>query len=192
MARRPSSLVGRFPKVPLGLGLEPQTGTYFSLANIAYDGGVADELERPRCGRALATDATASSASDSLPGFLAKPHGAPVYHGFRVLADIVVDGFTLGAITDFEAELTTEGDSFVIAPDNSRAGLVWEVSSQQSFERICDETDERWGVWAVSFPFPMTSRENARANLAAIVPLLKPKWEAWRHHREMTDKRDQV
>jgi hypothetical protein len=47
---------------------------------------------------------------------------------------------------------------------------VWEVCGDGGFERICDETDDRWGVWAVSFPFPMTNRENARANLRAILP----------------------
>jgi hypothetical protein len=109
-----------------------------------------------------------------------------------VLADVVVDGFTLGAITDFEAEPTAEGDSFLIAPDNSRAGLVWEVSDAQSFEQICDETDDRWGVWAVSFPLPMTSRENARTNLAAIVPMLRPKWERWRKNRDLAGERGQV
>ena len=87
-------------------------------------------------------------------------------------------------ITDFEVEPTTEGDSFVVAPDNSRAGLVWEVSASGCFEKVRDETDDRWGVWAVSFPFPMTSRENAKANLAAILPLLKPIWEEWRRGRK--------
>ena len=130
-------------------------------------------------GRPLATDATAASTSQSLPGFLAKPLGAPVYHGFRVLNDVVVDGFTLGVITDFEAEQTSEGDAFVIAPDDSRAGLVWEVSDGASIAMIQAETDDRWGVWAVRFPFPMTTRENARRNLAAIVPLLRTKWEIW-------------
>ena len=162
------------------------------LVEIAYDGGVRDEEAQPVSGRPLATDATASSTSDSMPAFLAKPAGAPVYHGFRVLADVVVDGFTFGAITDFEAEPTPEGDSFVIAPDNSRAGLVWEVSDTQSFEQICDETDDRWGVWAVSFPLPMTSPENARVNLATIVPMLRPKWERWRKNRGLAGERDQV
>jgi hypothetical protein len=119
-----------------------------------------------------------------LPGFLAKPSGAQVYHGFRVLEDVVVDGFTLGVITDFEAEPAADGDAFVIAPDNSRAGLVWEVSNAGTFEPVCAETDDRWGVWAVSFPLPMTSRDNARSNLAAIIPRLKPIWEAWRRGRE--------
>jgi hypothetical protein len=73
-------------------------------------------------GRPLAIDATALSASPTEPAFIAPPEGAPVYHGFVILDDIDVDGFTLGKITDFEAEPCEEGDAFVIAPDGSRAG----------------------------------------------------------------------
>lgn len=134
-------------------------------------------------GRPLAIDETAKSMSADAPAFVAKPPGAPVYHGFRILSDVVVDGFTFGTITDFEAEPTTEGDAFVIAPDGSRAGLVWEVSPEDSFEMVCAETDDRWGVWAVSFPFPMSNRKNVALNLARVIPRLKPKWEAWRLSR---------
>ena len=38
-----------------------------------------------------------------------------------------VDGFTLGTITDFEAEPSHFGDAFVVAPDGGRGGLIWEV-----------------------------------------------------------------
>lgn len=85
-----------------------------------------DETRPP--GRPLAVDFTADSASTDIPGFLAKPSGAPVYHGFRLLNDVVVDGFVLRVVTDFEADQATEGDAFVVAPDNSRAGLVWAVT----------------------------------------------------------------
>ena len=78
-------------------------------------------------GRPLAIDATAQSASPTEPAFIARPEGAPVYYGFVVLHDVTVDGFTLGKITDFEAEPCDEGDAFVIAPDGGRAGLGWEV-----------------------------------------------------------------
>jgi hypothetical protein len=137
----------------------------------------------PHAGQPLAMDETAESMSADTPAFVAKPPGAPVYHGFRVLSDVVVDGFTWGAITDFETEPATEGDAFVIAPDGTRAGLVWEVSREDTFEMVCTETDDRWGVWAVSFPFPMNSRKNAVLNLAHLVSRLKPKWEAWRLSR---------
>ena len=85
-------------------------------------------------GRPLAIDATAQSASPTEPAFVARPEGAPVYHGFVVLDDVTADGFTLGKITDFEAEPCDEGDAFVIAPDGSRAGLVWEIHEPPYFQ----------------------------------------------------------
>jgi hypothetical protein len=39
---------------------------------------------------------------------------------------------------------------------------------------------DRWGVWSVSFPHPMNSRENVRRNLELILPSLKTKWDEWR------------
>jgi hypothetical protein len=53
-------------------------------------------LERSR---AIVVDGDAESASSTIPAFLARPKGAPVYHGFKILHDVVVDGFTFGAIT---------------------------------------------------------------------------------------------
>lgn len=143
--------------------------------------------ERMVTGRPIATDPDAISASNSRPAFLAKPADAPVYHGFKILTDVVVDGFTLGIITDFEAEPVNEGDAFVIAPDGTRAGLVWSVSDESHFEWLCDDTGDRWGVWAVSFLLPMSCRDNARSNLAGVVPMLKPKWQEWRRTFEKPD-----
>jgi len=134
---------------------------------------------RPR-GRPLAIDADAVSASRSEPAFIARPTGALVYHGFQMLEDCVVEGFTFGKITDFEAELCQEGDAFVVAPDNSRAGLVWEVADKVSVTEISRFDPGRWGVWGVSFPHPMNSRENVRRNLELILPTLKEKWNEWR------------
>jgi hypothetical protein len=78
-------------------------------------------------------------------------------------------------ITEFEAVESSEGDAFVAAPDNGRAGLVWEVSDERQFAELCPLTQDCWGIWAVSFPFKMTSRENARLNLQAVLPQLKPR-----------------
>lgn len=131
-------------------------------------------------GRRVAVDPAAPSASPTEPAFIAPPAGAPVYYGFQVLPDVVVEGFTYGKITDFELEHCNEGDAFVVAPDNSRAGLVWEVSDNSYFREVCAPEVDRWGVWDVSFPHPMTSRENARKNLEWILPELKKRWEEWR------------
>ena|SRR5215469_10539765 len=86
----------------------------------------------------------------------------PVYYGFVVLDDVVVDGFTLGKITDWEAEPCETGDAFVISPDGSRAGLVWEICDPPYFQETVPIEADRWGVWSVGFFLPMTSRDNAR------------------------------
>ena len=140
--------------------------------------GPNDE-KRSISGHPLALDPNAQNASEDLPGFLARPADAPPYHGFQILSDVCADGFTFGKISDFEAEPSDEGDAFVIAPDNSRAGLVWEVSDRQLFIEAAPMTDDRWGVWEVSLPYPMTSRENAKRNLQAILPRLSERWQDW-------------
>lgn len=134
----------------------------------------------PSVAHPLAVDPLAQSASPTEPAFIAKPKGAPVYYGFPILSDVVVDGFTLGKISDFDAEPCTEGDAFVVAPDNSRAGLVWEISDESYFREVSPRDSDRWGVWAVSFPHQMTSRENARRNLEHILPELRKQWQEWR------------
>ena len=132
-------------------------------------------------GRPHAVDHTAVSASQNEPAFIAPPLGAPVYYGFQNLSGVRAEGFTFGKITDFEAEPCDYGDAFVVAPDNSRAGLVWEVSNEPCFQEVCHLEPDRWGVWGVSFPHAMESSDNARRNLESILPELKKRWEEWRH-----------
>jgi hypothetical protein len=131
-------------------------------------------------GRPLGLDPLVEGSLQTEPGFIARPAGAPVYHGCEVLSDVVVRGFTFGKITDFEIEICDEGDAFVVAPDNSRAGLVWEISDKPYFQEISVPEAERWGVWGVSFTNAMTSRGNVRKNLESILPELKKHWEEWR------------
>jgi hypothetical protein len=137
-------------------------------------------MDKGEHGRPLAVNQTAQSSSPTQPAFVARPEGAPVYHGFVVLDDVVVDGFTLGKITDWEAEPCETGDAFVIAPDGSRAGLVWEVCDPPYFQEVVSTESTRWGVWGVGFLLPMTSRENARKNLESILPQLKSRWTEWK------------
>jgi hypothetical protein len=136
---------------------------------------------KPIKGRPLATDPSTPSSSPTEPAFIAPPKGASAYYGFPALRDVAVGGFTFGKITDFEAEPCDEGDAFVIAPDNSRAGLVWNVSKKIYFHEVMRFELDRWGVYEVSFPYPMTTRDNARKNLKFILPKLKQKWEEWRN-----------
>jgi hypothetical protein len=143
---------------------------------------VSDEENKPATptGRPLAVDHTAASTSQHEPGFIARPSNAPVYHGFQILTDVAINGFIFGKITDFDAEPCEYGDAFVVAPDDSRAGLVWKVSDKYLFEEICPLEPSRWGVWGVSFMRAMTSHDNVRKNLDSILPELKKRWHEWR------------
>ncbi len=131
----------------------------------------------PPTGPPLSLDPLAEGDSQTEPAFIARPAGVPVYHGFEVLSDVVVLGFTFGKITDFEIETCHEGDAFVVAPDNSRAGLAWEISDKSYFQEISTPEAERSGVWGVSFLNAMTSRENVRKNLESILPEFRKRWE---------------
>ena len=130
-------------------------------------------------GLPIKQDPKASSAS-SLPAFIDPPAGAPPYHGFSIWEDVQVEGFIFGVITDFEGTETEWGDAFVIAPDDNRAGLVWSIGNTPSFDQILPPDERRWGVWGVSFDAPMKTKEDARRNLARIVPALRKEWEQWR------------
>ena len=130
-------------------------------------------------GRPLALDPDADSADPDLPAFLARPEGSPVYHGFPVLDDVEVDGFKLGKISDWEAEDMDIGDAFVVAPDNSRCGLVWSIGNPEGLRQVRPPEPIRRGVWGVVFEHKMSSREQARRNLAALVPQLRPIWGKW-------------
>jgi len=80
-------------------------------------------------------------------------------------------------ITDFLSEPALEGDAFVVAPDGSRAGLVWQSRCAAYFREIVAPQEGRWGVWAVGLPLSMTTVEEARSYLAALLPQLRPQWE---------------
>ena len=124
----------------------------------------------------LAVDHDAETADPSKPGVLAPPAGAPAYHGFTVLPDVVVDGFTLGVVTAMGP--ADRGDAFVIAPDGSRAGLAWELGAADGRVYSAAPPEERrWGVFRVVFARPMASEEDARENPRAIVPALREAWQ---------------
>ena len=86
-------------------------------------------------------------------------------------------------ISDWESETADWGDAFVIAPDDSRAGLMWEIGSTPSAVNTYGLEPERWGVWHAVFQHDMKTREDARMNLADALPYLRPAWEEWRETR---------
>ena len=131
-------------------------------------------------GRPLVTDPNAKSGKAGEPAFIARPPGAPVYHGFAVLEESITDGWRYGAITAFEGVDKEEaGDGFVIAPDGSRAGVVWSTDVPE-FEVIMPPDTNRWGVYSVRFPKPVSSKQDLIDNFRAVLPLLKKQYESVR------------
>ena len=130
-----------------------------------------------REGLPLTSDPDALSADPGLPAFIARPDGAPVYHGFPVLEDVEVDGFTLGLISDSLSTQSSWGDAFVVAPDGRRAGLVWEAGPDRRFEMIMKPDAGRWGVFRVATDHAPISIAEAKLFLTELVPRLRVEWE---------------
>ena len=124
-------------------------------------------------GQPLRLDETAPSANPDRPAFLARPAGAPVYHGFPLVEATCTEGWCYGAITEFENPNGCHaGDGYVQAPDGSRGGLVWEVGEGEVSE-VCAPTPDRWGVWAVWFSHPVRTVDDLTSAFRRILPTLK-------------------
>jgi len=132
--------------------------------------------DRKLDGKAILQDENAISSDASLPAFVGRPAGAPVYHGFPLIPETECDGWIFGAITDFNDPAGCEfGDAFVQAPDGSRAGIVWEVG-QGEFSEVCKPEPGRWGVWAVWFDSPVRNVEDFARAMQSVLPWVKEKY----------------
>ena len=124
-------------------------------------------------GEPILTDAKAESADPKLPAFLARPAGAPVYHGFPIIEETGTEGWRYGAITSFTKPGGCEaGDGFVVAPDGTRAGLVWSVGRFPTTE-VCAPTPDRWGVYSIAFPHRVSNVADLVECFRAVLPELK-------------------
>jgi hypothetical protein len=131
--------------------------------------------------RPIRVDPGATSTSGDAPAFIARPAGSPVYYGFPIIESSEVEGFRFGMITDYVADADTCGDAFVVAPDDSRAGLVWESEvTVPYFSEVLPPTQDRWGVWGVGTGLPMRTEDDAHVLLRSLLPELRPRWEKWK------------
>lgn len=145
--------------------------------------GTDDAPARPP-GRPMILDPDAESADPELPAFLARPEGAPVYHGFGVVPESATDGWLYGMISGFEDdEPATDGDGFVIAPDGSRAGIAWTTDSPEFYEIMPPEPG-RWGVYGVRFPHPVANVDDLVANFRAVLPHLQRRFAELQAERD--------
>ncbi len=120
-------------------------------------------------GHTVRIDDAAESARPDLPAFLAAPEIAPAYHGFPLLANSEKDGFAFGVIT--EPVGAHWGDAFVVAPDGSRAGIVWQTEGDPE-PIVCAPSPGRWGVYAFRFTSPSSEQDLIR-QLHSVLPELK-------------------
>ena len=125
-----------------------------------------------------------------------------VYYAIPAWDDTTVEGFTFGSIKNWSGDF---GNAFVAAPDGSRAGIRWHAlrrpedlkpnlsakdvryyTQPDYFEERRAPESHLWGIWSVAFPHPMRAddpvgiREDARRNLAAVLPALRERWTTWR------------
>jgi hypothetical protein len=124
-------------------------------------------------GKQLLADLAAESTDPALPAFLSRPADAPVYHGFPLVEETCTDGWCYGAITSYEDPNGCEaGDGFVVAPDGTRAGLVWSVG-KFPVEVVCPPTSDRCGVYAVPFAKPVSGLADLVECFRQLLPELQ-------------------
>ena len=119
-----------------------------------------------------------------MPGSDISPPRGAVYHGFVIVPQTYTDGWCLGTMTEFEdPDGCDGGDAFVVAPDGSRAGLVWEVGTEP-LQEILPPDAQGWGVYAVSFPHVIRTVDDLVAAFRAVLPQLKAKYAMAAHGSE--------
>ena len=124
-------------------------------------------------GQVLQEDPGAVSAIPGLPPFIARPATAPAYYGFPLLPDSEKDGFVFGVITKSGTDAPASwGDAYVVAPDGTRAGIVWVMKGPVT-EVVFPPDPLRWGVYQFLFEHPVLSDADLIRNLHAILPRLK-------------------
>ncbi|MFG6486359.1 hypothetical protein ACG04R_06735 [Roseateles sp. BYS78W] len=128
-------------------------------------------------GQVARIDPEAVSTDDELPAFIAAPRDAPAYYGFPMLDGSDKDGFRFGVITDPRGnEPKRWGDAYVVAPDGSRAGIVWQAGVGEATV-ICPPDQRRWGVYGFHFQAPIQSDRDLIRCLHSVLPQLKAFYE---------------
>jgi hypothetical protein len=129
-------------------------------------------------GKPLRLDPAATSASPELPAFLARPNGAPVYHGFGIVEETRIDGWVFGTISDYADPNGCEwGDAFVVAPDGTRAGIVWQVDDFEP-QVVLPPESGGWGVYGFAYPKPIRTTEDFVRMCHSFLPELRRRHSA--------------
>ncbi len=127
--------------------------------------------------KSMLIDPQAESSDPSKPAFIAPPHDAEPFYGHPLIPETAMDGFTMGAITDFlekdSDQGCTIGDAFVEGPDGTRALIYWEVGEQLFFQTIEKPKGNRWGVYYFLVPKAVNSVNDFKDNFAVMLPKIE-------------------
>jgi hypothetical protein len=137
----------------------------------------SDNARADNTGHSLRSDSAAMSSKRPAPAFVAPPPDAPVYYGFPILEQSLTHDWRLGVISD-PSDVGADGDyldGFVVAPDGSRAGLVWEHAATEIREILAPEAG-RWGVYSVPLPLGLKGDEDLIAAFRQLLPQLEALW----------------
>jgi hypothetical protein len=132
----------------------------------------------------LRLDPEAKSSDPTLPAFLARPENAPVYHGFPLLEQSrTEDGWCFGIISDCDCpEGRNCGDAFVVASDDSRAGIIWDVCAD-GIEVSIPPGEDRWGVYYLRIERPVRNEQELVEQLQGWLPELRRLHLQWQVKR---------
>ncbi len=96
------------------------------------------------------------------------------YNTANVIASSEQDGWTLGYIglPWLGPWPKKNGDLFVMDSQGWQAGIAWE-SAGPDIKAISGPSADRWGVFQVFFPLPVSSEQDLIRNFHLVLPLLK-------------------
>ncbi len=104
------------------------------------------------------------------------------YCDFSIVPETETGGWVYGAITVFGPDCDNcgpdgcdTGDGFVVAPDGTRAGLVWSYGREPP-ERILEPDEDRWGVFEVNFPRRIKTLNDLCISFRGILPFLQQEY----------------
>lgn len=102
-----------------------------------------------------------------------------LYRGLMTYTVLELEEIWLGLMVPIDGKIRTSGDAFLVAADGYPCGIVWYTSKKMCVEQLCDFSQDRWGVWQVAIPDPISNPESVISTAFFLRSLLLSHWESW-------------
>ena len=87
------------------------------------------------------------------------------------------DGWVMESFGSFDQiKGSWQGTGYVVAPDGSRAGIMWSVGEGANLEYQPQDSD-LWAIYKISFPKPVFNAADLAANFGRVLPDLRARYE---------------